>query len=171
MTIDPRAYSVGVVKGKTRAMRMTFSFATSAVVFTLTRGPIALVLALLGTVAMASSALAADYSVDYGVDTVNAGKDAGSLTCQFRQRCSAKLEPLGLNVSFDVSWKESGEAIIRLENDERSCCYFAGGRPSVTVDGRAPLSTLSFFKGAAPRGGLFIQNERAGLLYLRFNFH
>ncbi len=112
---------------------------------------------------------AADYSVDYGVDTVSAGKDAGSLTCQLRQRCSAKLEPLGLNVSFDVSWKESGEAIVRLENDELSCCYFAGGRRSVTVDGRAPLSRLSFFKGAAPRGGLFIQNERAGILYLRFD--
>src|SRR5437016_1397331 len=112
---------------------------------------------------------AAGYSVDYGVDTVSAGKDAGSLTCQLRQRCSAKLEPLGLNVSFDVSWKESGEAIVRLENDELNCCYFAGGRRSVTVNGRAPLSRLSFFKGAAPRGGLFIQNERAGILYLRFD--
>ena len=170
--IDPRAYFVGRYrKGQTRALRMIFSFATSAILLTFTRSPIALVLALLGTLSIASSALAADYSVDYGVDTVSAGKDAGSLTCQFRQRCSAKLEPLGLNVSFDVSWKESGEAIIRLENDERSCCYFAGGRPSVTVDGRAPLSTLSFFKGDAPRGGLFIQNERAGILYLRFNFH
>jgi hypothetical protein len=127
--------------------------------------------ALLSTFLLGSSALAVDYSVDYGVDTVSAGKDAGSLTCQVRKRCSAKLEPLGLNVSFDVSWKESGEAIVRLENDERSCCYFAGGRRSVTVDGRAPLSRLSFFKGTAPRGDLFIQNERAGVLYLRFNFH
>ena len=118
-----------------------------------------------------NSVRAADYSVDYGVDTVSAGKDAGSLMCRLRERCSAKLEPLGLNVSFDVSWKESGEAIVRLENDEQSCCYFAGGRRSVTVDGHVPLSKLSFFKGAAPRGGLFIQNERAGILYLRFNFH
>jgi hypothetical protein len=82
---------------------MILSFATSAILLACTRSPIALVLALLGTLSIASSALAADYSVDYGVDTVSAGKDAGSLTCQFRQRCSAKLEALGLNVSFDVS--------------------------------------------------------------------
>jgi hypothetical protein len=78
---------------------------------------------------------------------------------------------VGVECQLRCVLKESGEAIIRLENDERSCCYFASGRPSVTVDGRAQLSTLSFFKGAEPRGGLFIQNERAGILYLRFNFH
>jgi len=133
-------------------------------------------LAVLGTTlacALLSSntARAADYSVDFGVDTVNAGKDAGSLACQLRKRCSAKLEPLGLNVSFDVSWKESGEATVRLENEDRSCCYFADGRRSVTVDGRAPLSRLPFFRGAAPRGGLFVQNEPVGILFLRFKFY
>jgi hypothetical protein len=118
-----------------------------------------------------NAARAADYSVDFGVDTVNAGKDAGSLACQLRKRCSAKLEPLGLNVSFDVSWKESGEAVVRLENEGRSCCYFAGGGRTVVVDGRAPLSRLPFFRGTAPRGGLFIQNEPVGVLFLRFNFY
>jgi hypothetical protein len=29
---------------------------------------------------------------------------------------------------------------------------------------------VPFFKGASARGGLFIQNERIGTLYLRFHF-
>jgi hypothetical protein len=118
-----------------------------------------------------NAARAADYSVDFGVDTVNAGKDAGSLTGQLRKRCSAKLKPFGLNVSFDVSWEDSGEATIRLENEDRSCCYFADGRRSVIVDGRAPLSRLPFFEGPVPRAGLFVQNEPVGILFLKFNFH
>ena len=131
-------------------------------------------LAVLGT-ALACSLLssnivrAADYSIDFGVDTVDAGKDAGSLTCQLKQICIVKMEPLGLSVSVHLSWKESGQAVIRLKNDDRSCCYFAGGGESVTIDARTPVSQLPFFKGTAPRGGLFIQNERVGTLYLRFH--
>jgi hypothetical protein len=30
---------------------------------------------------------------------------------------------------------------------------------------------VPFFKGARAKGGLFIQNERVGTLYLRFQFH
>ena len=112
---------------------------------------------------------AADYSVDYGVDTVSAGKDAGSLTCQLKQTCQAKMGPLGLNVSVHLSWKKSGEAIVKLENDDLTCCYFSGGGRSATVNAHEKLSRLLFFKGAAPRGGLFIQNEQAVILYLRFD--
>ena len=108
---------------------------------------------------------AAGYSVDYGVDTVSAGKDAGSLTCQLKQTCQAKMGPLGLNVSVHLSWKKSGEAIVKLENDDLTCCYFSGGGRSATVNAHEKLSRLLFFKGAAPRGGLFIQNEQAVILF------
>ncbi|MBR1142499.1 hypothetical protein [Bradyrhizobium sp. AUGA SZCCT0431] len=114
------------------------------------------------------TAWAADYSVDYGVDTVNAGKDAGTVACQLKQTCKAKIESLELNVSFSLSWK-SGEAIVKLENDDLTCCYFSGGGRSVIVNAHTKLSRLPFFKGTAPRGGLFIQNEPAGILYLRFD--
>jgi hypothetical protein len=116
-----------------------------------------------------NTAQAADYSVDFGVDTVGAGKDAGSITCQLKRICSAKMGPLSLTVSIHLSWKESGQAVIRLKNDDSDCCYFAGGGESVTIDARTPVSQLPFFKGTAPRGSLFIQNERVGTLYLRFH--
>lgn len=126
---------------------------------------------MLGALTSGSSALADNYSVDYGVDTVTAGKDAGSLACRSNQTCRAKLEPLGLRIGINLDWKESGRAIVSLENDDGSCCYFAGGGKSMTLDARTPVSRLQFFKGAAPKGGLYIQNEPAGILYLRFDLH
>jgi hypothetical protein len=125
--------------------------------------------ALLSTFLLGSSALAVDYSVDYGVDTVSAGKDAGSLTCQLKRACNAKIESLGLNVSVSIDSKKSREVVVKLENDDLTCCYFSGGGRSATVNAHEKLSRLPFFKGAAPRGGLFIENEQAGILYLRFD--
>ncbi len=123
---------------------------------------------LIGTALLASSALAADYRVDYGVDTVSSGKDAGSLTCQFKRTCRAKIESLGLNISISFDSKKTGGTTVRLESDDLTCCHFYGGNSSVVVNAHEKLSRLPFFKGAAPRGGLFIQNEQAGILYLRF---
>ena len=123
----------------------------------------------LASALLSSTVRAANYSVDFGVDTVGAGKDAGSLTCQLKQICNATMGPLGLRLSVHLPWKDSGQAVVRLKNSDLSCCYFAGGGESVTIDARTPLTQLPFFKGAAPRGGLFIQNERVGTLYLRFH--
>jgi len=126
--------------------------------------------AVLACVLLSSNTVrAADYSVDFGVDTVALGKDAGTLTCQLKQTCNAKIESLGLNISVRLSWKKSGEATVKLENGDLTCCYFPGGGRSATVDAQTKLSRLQFFKGSAPRGGLFITNEHAGILYLRFD--
>ena len=131
-------------------------------------------LAVLGTATActflsSNAARAADYSVDFGVDTVNAGKDAGTVACQLKQTCKVKIESLELNVSFYLAWKKSGEAVVKLEKDDLTCCYFSGGGRSAIVNAHTKLSRLTFFKGRAPRGGLFIQNEHAGILYLRFD--
>src|SRR5690349_18098792 len=88
----------------------------------------------LATALLSSTVRAADYSVDFGVDTVDAGKDAGSLTCQLKQVCSAKMEPLGLRLSVHLLWKDSGQAVIRLKNSDLNCCFFAGGGESITID-------------------------------------
>jgi hypothetical protein len=131
--------------------------------------PAILGMALGCTLLSSNTTRAADYSVDFGVDTVNAGKDAGTVACQLRQTCKAKIESLELNVSFYLSWKKSGEVVVKLGKDDLSCCYFSGGSRSAIVKAHTKLSRLPFFKGPAPRGGLFIQNEHAGILYLRFD--
>ena len=124
--------------------------------------------ALACTLLSSNTTRAADYSVDFGVDTVKAGKDGGTVACQLRQTCKIKIESLELNISFYLSWKKSGEAVVKLEKDDLACCYFSGGGRSAIVNAHTKLSRLPFFKGTAPRGGLFIQNEQAGILYLRF---
>src|SRR5882724_9166136 len=132
------------------------------------RSQIIAIVALLGTVLSSSSLLAADYSVDFGIET-DAGKDAGSIVCVFEQICSAEIESLGWRVTFHAFQSEPGRAIVRLYGGGLSCCYFAGAADSITIDPRKPLSRVSFFKGARARGGLFIENERVGTLYLRFH--
>ena len=128
------------------------------------------ILLLLGTLLSGSSVLAADYSVDFGVET-DTGKDAGTLTCLFDQICDEKVESLGLRVSIDVLRGYPERAHVRLYGDDLSCCYFAYAADKIIVDPRKPLSRVTFFKGAQARGGLFIENERMGTLYLKFRFH
>jgi len=113
--------------------------------------------------------LAADYSVDFGVET-DAGKDAGSLTCLFDEICDAKLESLGLIVSLIVFRSNPERASVHLRGGDLSCCYFDGAADSIAIDPRKPLSRVPFFKGARARGALFIENERVGTLYLRFDY-
>jgi hypothetical protein len=120
------------------------------------RTPITAILVLLGTLLSASFALAEDYSVDFGADTVR-GRDAGTLHCRFGYICDAKMESLGLIVSVDTSRGDLG------------CCYFAGAAGSMTIDPRKSLYRVPLFKGAGARGALFIENERMGTLYLRFH--
>src|SRR5882724_9273500 len=134
------------------------------------RSPITAILALFGTLLSGCSVLAADFTVDFGAET-DAGRDAGTLTCLFGQLCDAKMESIGLRVSIDVFRSDAERAYVRLYGGDLSCCYFAYAADSITVDPRKPLSRVPFFKGARARGGLFIQNEPAGTLYLRFHFH
>jgi len=130
--------------------------------------PFIAVLALLGALLSVSSVLAADFSVDFGVET-DAGKDAGSLTCQFDETCSAKIESLELRVSILVFRSEPDRVHVSLYGGDLRCCYFDGAADEKIIDPHQPLSRVSFFKGTRARGGLFIQNERMGTLYLRFD--
>jgi hypothetical protein len=132
-----------------------------------TRRYITAILGSLSILLSSSFALAADYSVEVGVDT-EAGRDAGSLTCRFDEICSAKLVPLGLSVSVHIIRTE--RAIVRLDGGDLSCCYFDGATDSIAVDPRKPVSRVTFFKGGRARGALFIENERMGTLYLRFDY-
>ena len=113
--------------------------------------------------------LAAGYSVDFGAET-DAGKDAGSLVCLFDETCAAKVESLGLRISIIVFHSNPERAYVDLHGGDLSCCYFAGAARDTIIDPRQPLSRVPFFKGAAAKGALFIQNDRAGTLYLRFHF-
>jgi len=116
----------------------------------------------------ANVALAQNYSVEFGADTER-GKDASTLDCQFGQACRAKMESLGLSVSVKVS-REPVFADVSMEGSDLDCCYFENGKSQMGIDARRPLSRVPIFKGRGPKGGLFIQNERVGYLYLRFNF-
>ena len=78
---------------------------------------------------------------------------------------------LGLTVSLDISRGDPAWAHVGLSTHELGCCYFAYGKDHMTIDPRIPLSRLPLFKGAGERGGLFVENERMGTLYLRFYFH
>src|SRR6266705_3918481 len=100
----------------------------------------------LGTLLSDSSALADDYSLDFGVKT-DAGKDAGTLSCRFGEICAATLELLRLRVSIDVFRGESERASVRLDGDDLSCCYFDGAADSIAIDSRLPLSRVPLFKG------------------------
>jgi hypothetical protein len=124
---------------------------------------------LLVTLLTSGAALAEDYSVEFGVETP-AGKDAGTLDCRLSQACDAKMLSLGLTISLDVSRGDPTEANVRLYGGNLSCCYFANDRDTIGVYLRQPVSPIPFFKGARVRGNFFIENERAGTLYLRFHF-
>jgi hypothetical protein len=127
-------------------------------------------LALFGSLVSGTSVSAADYSVDFGVDS-EAGRDAGSLTCRFDQTCEARLDSLGLKIRISVPRNNIDYAHVRLGGDDLTCCFFSGGDDKVIVERRRPVSRMPFFKGSRARGGLFIENKRAGTLYLRFFSH
>lgn len=127
------------------------------------------ILAVFGIALSVGPAFAADYSVEVGVET-EAGKDANSVTCSFDDVCSAKIESLGFTVSIFVFRREPERASVELYGSDPSCCYFEFAADDKIIDPRKPLSRVPFFKGARARGGLFIQNERAGTLHLRFDY-
>ena len=132
------------------------------------RSPITVILALLGILFSGSSALAEDYSVDFGADT-DRGRDAGTLHCQFGQACEGKMESLELGVSLLISRRDL-TAQVPLNSAGVGCCFFAYAKDSIVIDTRTPLSRVPIFQGMRSRGGLFIENERAGTLYLKFHF-
>jgi hypothetical protein len=127
------------------------------------------ILAVLATLLLSGSTLAADYDVEVGAET-SAGKDAGVLRCVFDKLCAVPLPALGLKASIYISRKEPGLADVSLYGDDPSCCYFTDASDSIDVDSAKPASRVPFFRGARARGGLFIRNERAGTLFFRFHF-
>jgi len=125
------------------------------------------VLSLLAVLGSGGSPLAADYSVEVGVDT-RAGKDAGTLECVLNELCTMRLEPFGLAIYVRVSSRDRDTASVRLFGNE-GCCYFNGAASSALVNLRDTLSRLPIFLRDRARGDLFIENERpVGALYLRF---
>jgi hypothetical protein len=131
------------------------------------RNPIAALLALISILLSASATLAEDYSVDFGADT-DRGRDAGTLHCQFGKACDGKMESLGVTVRLQMDRGSFAFADVRLEAGELGCCYFANTTSSIVIDPRKTLSRVPLFRGRGPRGALFIENEPAGNLYLRF---
>lgn|SRR5690348_4213349 len=131
--------------------------------------PRSAVLAILATLVLRGSALAADYEVEFGAQT-DAGKDAGVVRCVFDKTCEASLPTLKLKADIYVPRHETERADVSLRGDDLSCCYFAYAKDSITVDPATPVSRIPFFRGAGARRGLFIENEPAGALFLRFRF-
>jgi len=130
----------------------------------------AAVSAVLASACSNTPASAADYRIEVGVET-DAGKDAGAQSCTLAEVCTARLEALKLNVRVYVSRRKSAEARVFLDGDKIGCCYFTGATDSTVVAAPdAGVARLPFFKGIRARGGLFIQNEPVGTLYLRLNF-
>src|SRR5690348_2237887 len=103
----------------------------------------AAILCFLAVLASGNSVLAADYSVDFGVDS-EAGRDAGSFTCQFDQVCHAKMKSLGLSISVSVRRDDAELARVQLSGNDLSCCYFRGAADKVFVDRRKLLSRVPF---------------------------
>ena len=85
------------------------------------QGPIVAILALLATRLSVNTVLAADYRVDFGVEA-DAGHDAGTLTCLFDERCSAKLESLGLTVGLIIFRGHADAAHADMYGRDISCC-------------------------------------------------
>ena len=137
------------------------------------RSSVVALLALLGALSSEGSARAEDYSVEFGVDSA-AGRDAGTLTCQFEETCAARMESLGLRVTFYLSRRypfprNSDQVSVHLDDDnDIGCCFFADAADSIKIDLHQKLSRVPFFKGIRARGALLIENERAGTLYLKF---
>jgi hypothetical protein len=125
---------------------------------------------VLASLCSLSSALASDYRIEVGAET-DAGKDVGAQSCTLAEVCTARLEALKLNVRVYVSRRRPAEARVFLDGDKIGCCYFTGAADSTVV--AVPdegVARLPFFKGVRARGGLFIQNELVGTLYLRLDF-
>src|SRR5215472_5451690 len=130
----------------------------------------AAVCAVLASLCSNNRALASDYRIEVGVET-GAGNDVGAQNCTLAEVCTVRFKALKLNVRVYVSRRGSAEATVYVDGDEIGCCYFTGAVDStVVVAPDTGVAQLPFFKGARARGGLFIQNEPVGTLYLRLNF-
>jgi hypothetical protein len=114
---------------------------------------------------------ATDYSVDFGAET-EAGKDAGSIACSSEVICTAKMESLALSITFMVVRNEPQRVRIHMDsNNDPGCCYFSDGDRSISIDPHHPPSRMSFYRGIEAKGAMLIENERVGMLYLRFRSH
>lgn len=126
-----------------------------------------IVLAVVSTLVSSGVAQTADYTVEIGADT-QSGKDASLSICQFDQTCHGELKELGLQVDIDLRRAMSRIARLRLHSRSLGCCYFEYGRDETAIDLREALHQLPISKGAGERGGMVIENEYVGALYLKF---
>src|SRR3954471_11395394 len=95
-------------------------------------------LTLRGVLLSGGPAHAADYSVDFGVET-SAGKDASSLACKLEETCGADLNSLGLRITFFVLRSSPDRVTVHLYGRDVTCCYFAYAADKVAIDPRRPV--------------------------------
>ena len=79
------------------------------------------------------------------------------------------MDAQGLEFSLLISRRDH-TALVRLNGADVGCCYFTYAKDSIVIDTRTPLSWVPIFKGMRSKGGLFVENERAGTLYFKFHF-
>lgn len=127
-----------------------------------------LAIALLLSGIVSGPSFATDYSVDVGVET-KAGKDAGSLACLYDETCHVNMPSLGLKIALLAYRIQPNRVTVYVNRDDLSCCYFESAADTLDVDRRNAMFRVPFFSGTRARGSMFIQNERVGTLYLRFD--
>jgi hypothetical protein len=127
------------------------------------------ILALFGMLIFVDRALAADYTVEFAVQTDH-GDEVGTVTCSFGDSCIGRMESLGLYFDIIIDRSQPEEATVFMHSYEVGCCFFDGAAASAKVDSSKRLSLFPFYKGHAARGGLFIENHYAGTLYVNISF-
>jgi hypothetical protein len=116
---------------------------------------------------MSGAARAADCTVKIGADT-QSGRDVSSLICWFDHTCHGELKELGLQVDIDLSRAMTRIARLHVRTRSPGCCTFEHGRNETAIDLRGVLHREPIFKGPEARGGMIVENERVGSLYLKF---
>lgn len=133
-----------------------------------TRFIIMLAVASLRLLLSGDAARAADYAVKIGADT-RSGQETSSMLCWFDHRCHGELKELGLQVDVDVRRSLRRIARLRLRGNSRGCCTFENGRDETAIDlRRVILHKEPLYKGKNTKGGIVIENERVGSLYMKF---
>ena len=114
------------------------------------------------------SARAVDYSIDFAIKT-DAGEEVGHILCSYDKPCSGSTKSLGLSFYIEIFRDAIERASLDLHGPDIDCCFFEGAARSISVDSSKPMSRVRFYRGVHARGGLFIQNKYAGVMYLVFN--
>ena len=126
------------------------------------------VLAVVVTLLFSSATRAADYAVKIAAAT-EAGQETSSLICWFDHTCHGELKEVELQVDIDLRRALPRIARLRLHGRRPGCCYFERGRDETAIDlNGVTVHREPIFKGTKANGGVIVENERIGSLYLNF---